>query len=103
QRDLFSTRNVLRKTRSSFRLWSQLPMSFPVHRPRRLRKTELLRTLVRDTRLSTASFVYPLFVCPGSCVQHEVISMPGVFQRSADRLVEDCREVESLGIPSVIL
>jgi len=78
-------------------------MSFPVHRPRRLRKTELLRNLVRETRLSTASFVYPLFVCPGSSVRQEVISMPGVFQQSADRLVEDCREVESLGIPSVIL
>ena len=78
-------------------------MSFPIHRPRRLRKTELLRTLVRETRLSPASFVYPLFVCPGSNVRREVGSMPGVFQQSADRIVEDCREVESLGIPGVIL
>jgi porphobilinogen synthase len=78
-------------------------MSFPVHRPRRLRKTELLRSLVRETRLSAASFVYPLFVCPGSNVRTEVNSMPGVFQQSADQIVEDCREVESLGIPSVIL
>ncbi len=78
-------------------------MSFPVHRPRRLRKTELLRGLVRETRLSTASFVYPLFVCPGANVRQEVSSMPGVFQQSADKIVEDCREVESLGIPGVIL
>ena len=78
-------------------------MSFPIHRPRRLRKTELLRTLVRETRLSPASFVYPLFVCPGSNIRQEVGSMPGVFQQSADRIVEDCREVESLGIPGVIL
>src|SRR5438477_7186218 len=78
-------------------------MSFPVHRPRRLRKTELLRGLVRETRLTVANFIYPMFVCPGSSVRQEVISMPGVFQQSADRLVEDCREVESLGIPSVIL
>jgi len=78
-------------------------MSFPVHRPRRLRKTELLRNLVRETRLSPASFVYPLFVCPGTSVRQEVASMPGVFQQSADRIVEDCREVEGLGIPSVIL
>ena len=78
-------------------------MSFPVQRPRRLRKTELLRGLVRETRLSTASFAYPLFVCPGTSVRQEVSSMPGVFQQSADRIVEDCREVESLGIPGVIL
>ena len=78
-------------------------MTFPVERPRRLRKTELLRTLVRETRLSAGSFVYPLFVCPGSSIRKEVPSMPGVFQQSADRIVEDCREVEGLGIPAVIL
>jgi porphobilinogen synthase len=78
-------------------------MSFPVHRPRRLRKTEPLRNLVRETRLSAASLVYPLFVCPGSSVRQQVSSMPGVFQQSADRIVEDCREVESLGIPGIIL
>jgi len=78
-------------------------MSFPAQRPRRLRKTELLRGLVRETRLSAASFVYPLFVCSGSGVRQEVSSMPGVFQQSVDRIVEDCREVESLGIPGIIL
>src|SRR5215470_6896103 len=78
-------------------------MSFPVQRPRRLRKTELLRGLVRETRLAAASFVYPLFVCPGTSLQQEVGSMPGVFQQSVDRIVEDCREVEGLGIPGVIL
>jgi len=78
-------------------------MSFPVHRLRRLRKTELLRGLVRETRLSVANFVYPMFVGPGSNVRKEVSSMPGVFQQSADKIVEDCREVELLGIPGVIL
>jgi len=78
-------------------------MSFPVQRPRRLRKTELLRGLVRETRLSAANFVYPLFVCPGTSARQEVSSMPGVFQQSADRIVEECREVEGLGIPGVIL
>src|SRR6185369_6899307 len=78
-------------------------MTFPVQRPRRLRKSELLRDLVRETRLSAKSFIYPLFVCPGSAVRQEVGSMPGVFQQSADRIVEDCREVESLGVPGVIL
>jgi porphobilinogen synthase len=78
-------------------------MSFPVHRPRRLRKTELLRGLIRETRLSVANFIYPMFVSSGSNVRKEISSMPGVFQQSADKIVEDCREVESLGIPGVIL
>jgi porphobilinogen synthase len=78
-------------------------MSFPVHRPRRLRHTEKLRSLVRENRLSTAGFIYPMFVCPGSKVRNEVSSMPGVYQQSADHIVEECQEVESLGIPGVIL
>jgi porphobilinogen synthase len=78
-------------------------MSFPVHRPRRLRRTEKLRNLVRENRLSTAGFVYPMFVCPGTSVRHEISSMPGIHQQSADHIVEECREVESLGIPAVIL
>ncbi|HUI76182.1 MAG TPA: porphobilinogen synthase [Candidatus Acidoferrum sp.] len=78
-------------------------MSFPAHRPRRLRRTELLRDLVRETRLSAAGFVYPMFVCSGSRVRQEVSSMPGVFQQSADQIVEECREVESLGIPGIML
>ena len=75
-------------------------MSFPVHRPRRLRKTERLRGLVRETRLSAANFIYPLFVCPGSNVRMEVASMPGVCRQSPDKMLEDCREVETLGIPA---
>jgi porphobilinogen synthase len=78
-------------------------MSFPLHRPRRLRRTEKIRGLVRENRLSAAGFVYPMFVCPGSKVHKEVSSMPGIFQQSADQIVEECREVESLGIPAVIL
>jgi porphobilinogen synthase len=78
-------------------------MSFPVQRPRRLRRTEALRGLVRETRLTAAGLIYPLFVCAGEKVRQEVNSMPGVFQQSVDRIVEECREVESLGIPGVIL
>src|SRR5262252_8270449 len=78
-------------------------MTFPVQRPRRLRKSELLRDLVCETRLGTKNLIYPLFVCPGSSVRKEVAAMPGVFQQSADRIVEDCREAEDLGIPGVIL
>jgi porphobilinogen synthase len=78
-------------------------MSFPLQRPRRLRRSESLRELVRETRLTTAGLIYPLFVCPGENVKQEVSSMPGVFQQSVDRIVEECREVEALGIPGVIL
>jgi porphobilinogen synthase len=78
-------------------------MSFPTHRGRRLRRNEALRGLVRETRLSAAGLIYPMFVCLGQKVRQEVSSMPGVFQQSADLIVEECREVESLGIPGVIL
>jgi porphobilinogen synthase len=78
-------------------------MTFPVHRPRRLRRSEALRGFVRETRLTTAGLVYPLFACPGSKVRVPVSSMPGVFQLSADQIVEECREVAGLGIPAVIL
>ena len=78
-------------------------MSFPTHRPRRLRRTEALRSMVRETRLTTAGLIYPMFVCPGKNVRQEVSSMPNIFQQSADQIVEECREVESLGIPAVIL
>jgi len=78
-------------------------MTFPIERPRRLRANEAIRGLVRETRLSASGLIYPMFVCPGSGVRNEVSSMPGVFQHSADKLVEECREVEALGIPAVIL
>src|SRR5215468_2204357 len=78
-------------------------MTFPIHRPRRLRRSELLRSLVRETRLSTAGFVYPMFVCPGEKVRREVGSMTGVFQQSLDQIVEECREVAGLGLSAVIL
>jgi porphobilinogen synthase len=78
-------------------------MSFPKHRPRRLRRSEALRNLVRETRLTTAGLIYPMFVCPGTKVRTEVSSMPGVYQQSGDQIVEECREVEALGIPGIIL
>jgi porphobilinogen synthase len=77
-------------------------MSFPTHRPRRLRRNELLRSFVRETRLTTKGLIYPMFVCPGAKVRVEVSSMPGVHQQSVDQIVEECREVEQLGIPAVI-
>ncbi len=78
-------------------------MAFPITRLRRLRKSEPMRSLVRETRLSPENFVYPLFVCPGSNVRKEVRSMPGVFNLSVDQAVEEVREARSLGVLSVIL
>ena len=78
-------------------------MPFPTHRPRRLRRSEALRSLVRETRLSARSLVYPLFVCPGAKVKEEIHSMPGNFRWSVDLLVEECRAAHDLGIPAVIL
>jgi len=78
-------------------------MSFPIQRPRRLRRTEAIRSLVRETRLGTDGLIYPVFVCPGSGVRNEVSSMPGCYQQSVDMLVEECREIEQLGLPGVIL
>jgi porphobilinogen synthase len=78
-------------------------MRFPTHRPRRLRRNEPLRSLVCETRLTTANLIYPMFVCPGTKVRQEVSSMPGVYQQSVDQIVEEALEVESLGIPGIIL
>jgi len=78
-------------------------MKFPEQRPRRLRRSEALRVLVRETRLTAAGLIYPMFVCPGNKVRQEVSSMPGVYQQSADQIVEECREVEQSGLPGVIL
>ncbi len=78
-------------------------MSFPITRPRRLRRSEAIRSLARETRLSTHGFIYPMFVCPGKGVRNPIGSMPGVAQQSVDKFLEECREVEQLGIPGIIL
>jgi porphobilinogen synthase len=78
-------------------------VTFPTHRPRRLRHSERLRSLVRETQLSTHGLLYPMFACPGRKVRTEVSSMPGIYQQSPDQIVEECREVADLGIPGVIL
>jgi len=78
-------------------------MAFPIHRPRRLRQSEAIRTLVRETRLTARSLVFPLFVCPGTKVKDEIKSMPGNYRWSVDLLVEECKATYDLGIPAVIL
>src|SRR5579862_8919229 len=78
-------------------------MPFPIHRMRRLRATEPVRNLVRETRLDPAAFVLPLFACPGEGIRREISAMPGHCQLSVDQIVRECREVKSLGIGGVIL
>src|SRR5581483_1784721 len=78
-------------------------MAFPVHRMRRVRASESLRSLVRETSLAPSQFILPLFVCPGEGVRKEIGSMPGNFQLSIDELVKECAEAASLGIGGVIL
>ncbi|MBR1553131.1 MAG: porphobilinogen synthase [Schwartzia sp.] len=70
-------------------------------RPRRLRRTENIRAMVRETSLSVKDFVYPIFVVPGENVREEILSMPGCYHLSVDRAVETAKEIAALGIPSV--
>jgi len=76
--------------------------SYPTTRLRRLRMSETLRSMVRETHLDTSDFIYPLFVVPGKNVKRDVSSMPGVQQLSVENIVRECAEVQSLGIPAVI-
>src|SRR6202140_3487752 len=78
-------------------------MAFPANRMRRLRRTEALRALVRETRLTPEALVYPLFVCPGTGIRKEVRSMPGVFNLSVDQAVKEAEEARPLGVLSIIL
>jgi porphobilinogen synthase len=77
--------------------------SFPGARPRRLRRTENVRALVRETQVSVSDFIYPLFVVHGANVREEINSMPGVYHQSLDMLGKEIEEVSKLGIPAVIL
>src|SRR6478752_3556035 len=78
-------------------------MSFPVTRMRRMRQTDSLRSLVRETHLEPTNFIYPLFVCPGEGVRKAIGSMPGVFNISVDEAVKEAREAKQLGIGGIIL
>jgi porphobilinogen synthase len=78
-------------------------MTFPVTRLRRLRRTEALRSFVRETRLTPEGFIYPMFICPGERIRKEISSMPNVFNLSVDEAVKEAREVKALGIPAVVL
>src|SRR5215831_17628163 len=76
---------------------------FPLYRPRRLRRSDALRRLVRETRVTAEQLVQPLFIVPGRGVERPVASMPGVAQLSVDRAAEECRRLADVGVPAVIL
>src|ERR1700690_120228 len=78
-------------------------MSFPQSRMRRLRRTESLRALVRETTLEPGDLIYPLFICPGDGVRTAISSMPGVFNVSVDEAVREAEQAAGLGIGGLLL
>ena len=78
-------------------------MSFPISRPRRLRKNDLIRRMVRETKLTVDDLIQPLFITEKNGVKKEIASMPGIFQMDIENTVKECIELEKLGIPAVIL
>lgn len=77
--------------------------NFPIQRLRRLRYNPLVREMIAETSLSAKDFIMPLFVVPGNNIKNEIKSMPGNYHLSVDNLVKECKEIEGLGIPAVIL
>ena len=78
-------------------------MPFPVYRPRRLRESPLMRSMVRETSLRIDDFVYPLFAVHGRGVREPISSMPGQYRLSIDELLKECKDAASMGIPAVLL
>ncbi len=78
-------------------------MPFPLYRPRRLRESPLLRSMVRETALRADDFVYPLFAVHGRGVREPIGSMPGQYRLSIDELLKECKDAASMGIPAVLL
>jgi porphobilinogen synthase len=78
-------------------------MAFPTHRMRRLRRTQRFRNLVRETRVSPESLIYPIFVCPGNKIRNEVSSMPGQYNLSIDNAVKVALEAEKAGLGGLLL
>jgi porphobilinogen synthase len=78
-------------------------MEFPVTRLRRLRRTEAMRSLVRETHLHPGTFIYPLFICPGEGIRREISSMPGVYNLSIDEAVKEVEAAASLGLGGLLL
>lgn len=78
-------------------------MEYPITRLRRLRSSESIRSLVRETHLESSAFIYPLFICPGEGVRNEIVSMPGVFNLSIDEALKEAESATALGIGGLLL
>ncbi len=78
-------------------------MYFPRYRPRRLRRNENLRRMIRETHLFIDDLIFPLFVLPGKGIKEPISSMPGNYRFSIDELIKEVKEVYDLGIPAIIL
>src|ERR1700740_3080014 len=78
-------------------------MGYPLQRPRLTRQSDVWRRMVRETRLTLDSLIYPLFVVPGRGVKNPISSMPGIFQLSVDEAVKEARAVAATGVPAVLL
>jgi porphobilinogen synthase len=78
-------------------------MSYPIHRPRRLRRSAALREMVRETTLAPSDFIYPLFVVEGRDVRRPIGSMPGIYNLSLEHAVAEARQARALGVPAVLL
>lgn len=74
-----------------------------LNRPRRLRKNETIRSLIRETKLSIEDFIYPIFVQEGTGIKEEIFSMEGIYRYSVDKVLKEIEEVESLGIKAILL
>jgi len=78
-------------------------MAYPIHRPRRLRRTAALREMVRETTLAPSDFIYPLFVVEGRDVRRPIASMPGISNLSVEHAVAEAKQARALGVPAVLL
>ena len=78
-------------------------MGYPVHRMRRMRKNETIRSMVREVHLTMKDFIYPMFVVPGHGIKEEIKAIPRNYHFSVDRLVDEVKEVQDLGIPAILL
>ena len=78
-------------------------MSFPIERPRRLRRNATLRRMVRETTLNNSDLVQPLFVVPGESIRQAITTLPGQYHLSVDQVVEEASRLADTGIPAVIL
>src|SRR5689334_21980624 len=100
---MFPRRRTAMNTRPPTPHDASPPGTFPTVRPRRLRQHPLVRDLVRETSLHVHDLILPLFVCPGRGVRKEIVSMPGNYQLSVDRLTDEVGAAVELGVRAFVL